>query len=430
MSQLRLATFRVDITPPVGHPLCAGWIKPAVGITDELYALGVVLVGEEAPVVLCALDWCELSNREHTLWRERLAGAAGTTQQRVAVQCGHQHDAVWPDIGAQELVAQTEDLPDLMDVEWCHGTIDRVADAVRDAADRTQPVTHALLGEAEVEKVASNRRIMGPDGKVKAVRYTRCEDPAIRDEPEGLIDPMLKTISFWNGSTKLAVLHYYAVHPCSYYADGWVNKEFIGHARERRIAEDSGAEHIYFTGCAGNIGPGKYNDGSPENRPIFEARVYRAMVQAEQETERVSVERLEWRTVPLSLPADTRYSEEELREVLNNTRQTNNRRYKMALRIEYMHYVESGATIPLTALFLGDRICIVNLPGEAFIEYQLLSQALQPDRFVAVASYGDCGTGYIPMEKSYEEGGYEPTDAFVSPRCEAILTQALRELLV
>ncbi|MEM7011402.1 MAG: hypothetical protein AAF585_07960 [Verrucomicrobiota bacterium] len=27
-SGLRLATFHYDVTPPIGHSLCGGWIKP------------------------------------------------------------------------------------------------------------------------------------------------------------------------------------------------------------------------------------------------------------------------------------------------------------------------------------------------------------------------------------------------------------------
>ena len=70
--------------------------------------------------------------------------------------------------------------------------IARAADAVRAAAAKARPVTHLGLGQAEVEKVASNRRILGPDGKVKYVRYTACKDPKIRDAPVGTIDPMLE----------------------------------------------------------------------------------------------------------------------------------------------------------------------------------------------------------------------------------------------
>ena len=60
------ATFHCDITPPLGHPLCAGWYPPAVAIGDKLSAHGLILAGrEEAPVVLCALDWAELSNHDY-----------------------------------------------------------------------------------------------------------------------------------------------------------------------------------------------------------------------------------------------------------------------------------------------------------------------------------------------------------------------------
>ena len=48
--------------------------------------------------------------------------------------------------------------------------IARAAAAVRTPTAKARPVTHLGLGQAEVEKVASNRRILGPDGKVKHVR--------------------------------------------------------------------------------------------------------------------------------------------------------------------------------------------------------------------------------------------------------------------
>lgn len=63
------------------------------------------------------------------------------------------------------------------------------------------------------------------------------------------------------------------------------------------------------------------------------------------------------------------------------------------------------------------------------MEYQLFAQQRRPDAFVAVAAYGDCGTGYIPLARSYDEGGYEPTDAFVSPGAEPLMYRAIAGLL-
>ena len=53
----------------------------------------------------------------------------------------------------------------------------------------------------------------------------------------------------------------------------------------------------------------------------------------------------------------------------------------------------ASGPFPITCLHLNDRVAVVHLPGEIFIEYQLHAQASRPDAFVAVAGYGDLGTG-------------------------------------
>jgi len=91
--ELRLATFRFDVTPPIGHSLCGGWIKPVDHVDDALEAIGFVLLGAGAPIVICTVDWTGLLNEAHLAWRSALATAAGTTPDRVALHCVHQHNA-------------------------------------------------------------------------------------------------------------------------------------------------------------------------------------------------------------------------------------------------------------------------------------------------------------------------------------------------
>src|SRR4029079_123166 len=93
MPPLFLAPFSIDVSPPIGHPLCGGWIEPARAIDDPLRAVGAVLLGPTAPVVLCAVDWCGLRNDAHRQWVAAVARAAHTTPERVAVQCVHPHNA-------------------------------------------------------------------------------------------------------------------------------------------------------------------------------------------------------------------------------------------------------------------------------------------------------------------------------------------------
>src|SRR6266446_8172358 len=63
----------------------------------------------------------------------------------------------------------------------------------------------------------------------------------------------------------------------------------------------SGEPSFYASGCSGNVTAGKYNDGSPENRPVLAERIYQAMTAAWKATTRHPLQQLAYRTVPLRL---------------------------------------------------------------------------------------------------------------------------------
>ena len=108
-----VGTFNVDATPAIGSPVA---YAPARSITDPLSARGIVLLSEDKPIVLCAVDWIGIANGAHDAWREALAEAAGTSPDRVAVHTLHQHDGIRCDF--------TTDQPDRVAV---HRTGDRRA---------------------------------------------------------------------------------------------------------------------------------------------------------------------------------------------------------------------------------------------------------------------------------------------------------------
>lgn len=420
----QISTFESDVTPPVGHPLCAGWYPPAASIRDPLSVLGVVLVpDDEPPIVLCALDWAELSNRDYLQWREELATAVDTSVDRVAIHCTHAHDTPWPDRDAQNILDEYGHPNVIMEGDWAERVRAQAAEVVSESTKSFQPLTDISIGEAYVDRIASNRRVLGNDGKVRGVRWTATRDPELRSEPEGLIDPMLKSIGFWHGEKRIACLHYYAVHPTSMDGTGEVTPEFVGLARNRRIEEDPGVAHIYFTGCAGNITAGKYNDGIADNRELFTQRIHQAMLAAEAASTRRSLVRMHWKVELVHLPPREDMNEPDLRAILGEKKTNVKTKSKTAIMLAYLH--RQNVPIPITCLHINDEVGIMHLPGETFIEYQIQAQESRPDAFIAVAGYGDLGTGYITLERSFAEGGYEPVDAFVSGKSEAIMRAAI-----
>jgi len=425
-----LARFKVDATPPMEHPLCGGWIKPVVGVDDPQWLRGVVLLGAGMPLVLASLDWTGVMNESHRLWTEALAEAAHTTPDRVALHCVHQHNAPFIDRDGNALLRKAGASSLMYDEPFVEGLVRRSAVAVREALTAAQPVTHVHVGTAEVEQVASNRRVLGPDGKVRFIRTSATKNPVARAEPEGTVDPVLKSIGLFGDDRPLARLYYYTTHPMSYYGDGRVSSDFVGIARERRDAEEADALHLYFTGSAGNVTAGKYNDGAHENRAVLAGRVHAAMSAADRVAagRRRRLETVSWSTAPIHFAPREDLDLEKLQAVVADPGQTVVNRNRSAMTCGWLMRVGSRRPILLSRLQL-DGVEVLHLPSETFVEYQLAAQRVRPDTSLATAAYGDGGPWYIPLARSYAEGGYEPTVAFVSPRTEPLYQTAIEDLL-
>ncbi|HQR07666.1 MAG TPA: hypothetical protein PLN21_12635 [Gemmatales bacterium] len=422
-----LSTFKVDVTPPLGSGLCGGWIKPAGKIGTPLYCIGIVLQGPDAPIVMAALDWTGLLNESHMEFTQTIAKAAHTTPERVALHCVHQHNAPFIDMGAQKYVSEQSDLPPSFDVKWFREAQQTVARAIETSLTQLKKVTHFSLNKGRVDRIASNRRII-KDGKVTAWRGSACKDARLRDLPEGEIDPWLKTIAFWNEETKLVSLHWYATHPMSYYGDGIVNSDFVGLAREK-CAEEDEVPHIYFTGCAGNIAAGKYNDGAPERRAELADRLHKTMAANAMFPDRVPLQKWEWRSTLVKLPVRKEFNEESLKKTIADKKESVANRIRAAMQLSYLKRVESGIPITLNGLLLNRVSRIIHLPGECFIEYQLYARYQLEESFICCAAYGDGGPWYIPTADAYPQGGYEVTASWVDSASEVILQEGIKHFL-
>jgi hypothetical protein len=423
-----MAIFVSDVTPPLGHPLCGGWIKPATQIGQPLALKGIVLDDGRDRCVIAAMDWCVLSGSAFDLFRSKMAAAAGVPATRVAIQTIHTHSAPIANARAEQLMAATQKPLPHLDLEWLDRITDDAGRAVATSLQHLQPFTHVGVGQARVEHFASNRRVVGPDGKIQ-VRYSSTKDAALREAPEGKIDPWLKTVTLYDQETPLVRLHYYASHPQSHYGDGEVHPDTPGMARAY-LEDEEGVAQIYFTGCAGDVTAGKYNEGNAAARVTLSKQLYSGMIRSIASTRRVPVREFLWKQVDVRFTprGEPQFSETSLRRSMADPALSAAKRLSSALALAWLERLRSRPTVDLTRLRIGPAD-ILHLPGEPFIEYQLHAQSARPDRFVAVAGYGEGGPGYICTDAAIAEGGYEPTMSLVGPPSEAALKSAIEELL-
>ena len=400
----KVSTFEVDVTPPLGHPTIASLCGPAKEILAPLWIKGLVLEGAGKPVVIAAIDWCEIRNKSYDEWRDRLAGAAGTTRERVMFSSVHQHDAPLSDNEAHEILVRYGYDGVIIDFEFQEECLQKAEEAIRKRLTRSVPVTHYGLGQAKVKDVASNRRIKTEGGKYAYYRGSFTPDEAIRNQPEGEIDPYLKTISFWNGETPVVAVSTYAVHPMSYYCKGEVSPDFVGIARKERQEEMPGVFQIYCSGCSGDTTVAKFNAGDYESRVALAEKLRQGMEDAWTETTKHELRNVTFTAHQFTLaPRNAEgFSISAFETLLADPQTPLGRRVDAALGISWLNRVSREEPIDLPVLDFGNAKWFV-LPAEAFVGYQLEAQRMAPDTFLMIAGYGECAPGYLPTRLAIEE---------------------------
>lgn len=428
----QLSTFQADVTPPLGHPLLAGWKPAAKKIGGALEARGIVLLGAEKPIVICAIDWCELRNETYDSWREAIAKAVDTSRERVLLSCLHQHDAPYADLGAQRVLDAAGLKNSMFDPAFVDAARDRVAAAAKDSLAKAVVVSHYGAGSAEVKEVACNRRVEIPGRPVKFDRYSFTSTPEVRNAPVGQIDPHLHTLTFFAGEKPIVAIHSYSTHPMSTYGGGEVSPDFVGLAREARQREAPEVFQIYVTGAAGDITAARYNNGTPRGRDDLAQRITDAMRAAEKETKRHPLAKIAFRNAALKFPVETRgaLAPDKLKAIAADPKASQQARSTAALGLSWQERCAKGQPIDLPVVDFGAAV-FAQLPAESFVEYQLSAQKLRPDALVVVAAFGESAPGYIPTEQARKEGFVEEhAYTWTAPGAEGAFRQALKEALV
>ena len=132
-----------------------------------------------------------------------------------------------------------------------------------------------------------------------------------------------------------------------------------------------------------------------------------------------------WESVPVLLPLREDLDRQGLEAQIRNAGLSDADRRTAALRLGFLQRASTPTRV--SRLSLAPGVSLLCLPGEPFIEYQLFAASL--DDFVVVAGYGDTGPGYVPLARSFAEGGYEITASGVSAGAEKALKRTLASLL-
>ncbi|MCC6422006.1 MAG: hypothetical protein IT447_00865 [Phycisphaerales bacterium] len=430
--QVALTTFKVDVTPPVGGYLCGGLHvqSVAVGVETPLYLRGVVVSANGSRYILAGIDYCYLVGRSQRRLVEALAAGAKVSADQVSLHSNHVHDAPLIDEEAHERIERLVG-ERIHDEDYFSDVLKRTTEAVENAL-KSRPREVGGIGFAShaVSQFAGTRRVLEPDGSCK-IRWSVCQDAAIRDRPEGLIDPMLNQIVFYDHQqVPMVCLNFYASHPQVSDRRRMISADTIGVAMD--LFEKSHPEifPIYFTGCAGDITAGKYTTlDRPRNRLVFGVRLYDAMQEALAKARPGPVGRVRWDQRVFEVPLSQIEQNEAHFQAIIRGEGPFGPRYLAAMKLQRLEENLMRYPYRIDLMRFGE-IGILLLPSEMVVEYQLYAKSHFRGR-LAVAAYGDSFLKYIATDEAFDQGGYEvdPRWTEVSKGIEAIIKPELDRVL-
>jgi neutral ceramidase len=428
---LRIGSSAIDITPSVGLALdgYGGRTDVSLGIHDPLYARCLYLDDGVTQLALVVCDLIGIGSFLAKRARELIAERPGLTPENVLIAATHTH------AGPAGVRGRGEDVL----VE----TIARqICGAVR-VAHRTAVEGALKYGITEVDSIAQNRR-----------------------HPDWPIDHRLDVLAADTARGRnIATLARYGCHPTTMertnldYSADWPGEAC-------RVIEQvigAGTKAVYFNGACGNINPAwirqEFDDVhrlgsivgakaaalSQELRPLGINHQAHNIRWDELTTKPVTAGRLV-RDAPLKsisrtfrAPYRSGPTDDEMASVIGSLEKqqqgaTGDAHRDLTARLTRarMERVALGRTRnrepfrdeEVQAMRLGERLYLVALPGEVFVETQEEIRAKSGIEDLLVITYANDYPGYFCPAEAYEQGGYEAGVTPFAPEADALLVQA------
>ena len=418
---LKAGISKVDITP--SESLYMGGYDEScraelsAGNNGNIYIRALVLDDNLKRIAFIELDVVSLPRDNYDTIRKLISDATAIPFANIILGCAHNHSAPYP--GGKNLNST-----------WYKKFNGEIIKAVQDAILDLEPVK--IGGGLGRSYIAMNRRKMMTDtlsyltfdenNSSQSYGKYKTDQPVLIREMEGVYrlganpggsideDVGILRIDKISGQPK-AVFINYACHGTSLGGrNNFITPEWNGFMLEYIEKHLPGVTTIFAPGASGDINPrfvgglDGYKDDI-ENTKALGNEIGREVVNVINE-------------IKTDIPLDP-----EIKMVSTNI--ICPRKYGEVVK----DFRNTTIAVPITAIRMDDFIWI-TFPGELFHE---IGQTIKSSMHTAntyIVGYSNGSLGYMPTQKAYGEGGYEPWSAKFAPATEKIFIAGVQNMLI
>ena len=417
-SVLKAGIAKTDITP--SESLYMGGYdsnmrdQPSDGAYGKIYIRALVFDNAITKVAFVICDLVDCSNHDEI--RQSVSQATGIPVDNILLSSTHNHAA--PVIGGPN-----------KDSQWSRQFTGKVIETVISAMNDCEEVK--IGGGAGCSNIAMNRRKKMEDtysyltfdennSSQSAGKYKTDNPVKIREiagvyrlglNPDGPIDNEVGVIRIDTVTGKpKAVFINYAAHGTSLGGrNRTISPEWMGHMIEFVETEIPGVTGIFAQGACGDINPRFVGglDGaidSLENTAKLGHEIGKEVVRV-------------YSGIKTSDLVDTRIKLVK-KDIVCPLK------YNWVMK----DFKTTTVNVPVTVLKI-DEFTWVTFPGELFHEIGKQIKGITHSRFSYLVAYCNGRLGYMPTQKAYSEGGYEPNSSRFAPVTEKVFVAGVKKIL-
>jgi len=413
-NKLLAGAYEVDITPPLGVNL-AGYfnVRKADGILDNLYAKAVVLKDEVTELAVVSCDLCVIPKEMVTKIRSLASQWSGIKEENIMIVATHTHTGP---VTTGLLAGEADPL-------YIDFLIRKVATAIA-MAQKNLREARIKVGRVTEDTLVFNRRYVMKNGSV-VTNPGKLNPDIVR--PAGPVDPeIIVALIEDKVETPLAVLINYANHVDTIGGTA-ISADYPGVISKILHKSVGDIPVLFLPGAQGDINhidvanpepQGGYGEaeriGKILSEKILESLNDLSLIEPHLKTGNSTLK------IPLRKPTEEDIHKAKLLLSSEETGSSSNELTafdlaKGSLEVEKVYAQEIMALaqldrdfeeLELQAISVGELV-FLGVPGELFVEIGLAIKKESPFNYTAVVSLANGGSGYIPTEKAFSEGGYE-----------------------
>lgn len=418
---LKAGVAKTDITPTenvyMGGYDATVRMNPSDGAYEKIYIRALVFDDNVNKIVFIESDIVDYPEAEYDTIRKLVSDETEIPFENIMLGSVHNHAA--PTLGGRN-----------ENTEWNRQFKNKLVSTVKKAMANLEPVR--IGGGIGISKIAMNRRKKMEDtfsyttfdennssqsfGKYKTDNPVKIREieGVIRlgANPEGPIDDEvgILRIDSISGEPK-AVFINYACHGTSLGGrNNTISPEWNGHMLEYVEKNIPGVTGVFAQGAAGDINP-RFVGGLDGYKDNLE-KTAELGFEIGKEVVRV------FNTITTTKPINPQIRLVH-KEILCP------RKYEAL----FDDFKNTTVTVPTTVIRIDD-FTFITFPGELFHEIGKVIKPSTHTKYSFLVGYCNGDVGYLPTQKAFSEGGYEPNSSRFAPVAEKTFVKEVKKMLI